>query len=238
MRGLMGCFDYLAIGPSKWFRPTYEDRVDQGRAGERSWISWSLPVRRCIVTFYLSRGEDFPLRSRLNLFVMFGHMIAGLMTAREILVKLGHDVELHRESQEAAERHRKYIIELEEMFDLDIAWALYRRIYRRLRKLRGLDDMYTNVRDRAEVLGQYYATLDGIIAETGRARLSWAAAILAAAIIGLTAWAALGPAPGEGWPLAGFAAFLVAVAVIWGGWGRWIDGWKRFWRRPKRLRRL
>jgi hypothetical protein len=75
-----------------------------------------------------------------------------LMTAREILVKLGHDVELYRESREAAERYRKYVIELEEMFDLDIAWTFYRRMYGRLRKLRGLDEMYLNVRDRTNIL--------------------------------------------------------------------------------------
>jgi hypothetical protein len=209
-------------------------------------MSWSLPVRRCIVTFYFSRDEDFPLRSRLNLFVVFGHMIGSLMTARELLVKLGHDMELHRESLEAAERHRKYVIELEEMFDLDIAWILYRRIYQRLRKLRRLDDMYANVRDRTEVLGQYYATLDGIITEKGRTRLAWAAAILAAAIIGLTAWAALGPVPiGQARLLGGFAFFMVVVAVIWGGWGRWLeglkhwpDGLKRLWSKVKRPRRL
>jgi hypothetical protein len=156
-------------------------------------------------------------------------MIGSLMTARELLVKLGHDMELHRESLEAAERHRKYVIELEEMFDLDIAWILYRRIYQRLRKLRRLDDMYANVRDRTEVLGQYYATLDGIITEKGRTRLAWAAAILAAAIIGLTAWAALGPVPiGQARLLGGFAFFMVVVAVIWGGWGRWLEGLKHW----------
>jgi hypothetical protein len=219
---LMTCFDHLAIGPARWFRPTDEDRVDHGRVGERTWMAWALPIRRCIVTFYFSRAENFPLRSRLNLFTVFGHMAAGLMTTREILVKLGHDMELHRESQAAAELHRKYIIELEEMFDLDIAWAFYRRIYQRLRKLRGLDDMYRNVRERMELLGEYYATLDEIKAETMRTRLAIAAAILAAAIIGLGVWALLGQVPGaQVWQPILFVAITVFVAVMWGGWGRW-----------------
>jgi hypothetical protein len=230
---LMACFDHLAVGPGRWFRPTDADRIDQGRVGERSWMAWAHPVRRCIVTFYMSRAEDFPVRSRLNLFAVFGHMIASLMIAREILVKLGHDVELHRESKEAAERYRKYVIELEEMFDLDIAWTLYRRMYRRLRQLRGLDDMYLNVRDRTNILGQYYATLDEIKTETRRTNLSWAAAILAAAIIGLSVWLLLAPLKiGQVWLPVTFAASTVALAIIWGGWGRW----NAIWRQWNRLR--
>ena len=226
--GLMECFDHLAIGPARWFRPTDEDRVDQGRVGERTWMAWALPIRRCIVTFYFSKAEDFPGRSRLNLFVVLAHMIAGLMTTREILVKLGHDVELHRESQAAADLHRKYIIELEEMFDLDIAWTFYRRIYQRLRRLRGLDAMYLGVRERTEVLGQYYGTLDEIKAEARRTRLSLAAAILAAAIIGLAVWTLLGQVSARQlWQPIAFAAVMVCVAVIWGGWGRWNVAWKR-----------
>jgi hypothetical protein len=219
---LLECFDHLAVGPARWFRPTDEDRVDHGRVAERTWMAWTLPVRRCIVIFYFSRAENFPLRSRLNLFTVFGHMAAGLMTTREILVKLGHDMELHRESQAAAELHRKYIIELEEMFDLDIAWAFYRRIYQRLRKLRGLDDMYRNVRERTGLLAQYYATLDEIKAETMRTRLSIAAAILAGVIIGLGVWTLLGRVPeAQVWQPILFAAITVSIAVICGGWGRW-----------------
>jgi hypothetical protein len=227
---LMACFDNLAVGPGRWFRPSDADRLDQGRVGERSWMAWSHPVRRCIVTFYMSRAEDFPGRSRLNLFAVFGHMIASLMTAREILVKLGHDVELYRESREAAERYRKYVIELEEMFDLDIAWTFYRRMYGRLRKLRGLDEMYLNVRDRTNILGQYYATLDEIKTETRRTNLAWAAAILAAAIIGLSVWLLFAPLKIEQvWPPVTFAASTVLLAIIWGGWGRW----NLIWRHPR-----
>lgn len=217
---LMNCFDHLAIGNSRWFRPSDEDRVDRGRVGELTWMSWALPIRRCIVTFYFSRAEAFPLRSRLNLFAVFGHMIAGLMTTREILVRLGHDVELHREPQVAAEFRRKYAIELEEMFDLDIAWAFYRKMYQRLRNLRGLDEMYRSVRERTDVLSQLDTTLDEIRTEKRRTRLSIAAAILAVPIIGLAAWQLppyLGPAL--------FATVLVIVAVTWGGWGQW-GGWK------------
>ncbi len=218
--GLMECFDHLTIGNSRWFRPSGEDRVDQGRIGELTWMSWALPIRRCIVTFYFSRAEGFPLRSRLNLFAVFGHMIDGLMTAREILAKLGHDVELHREPQVAAEFRRKYAIELEEMFDLDIAWTFYRKMYQRLRRLRGLDDMYRSVRERTDVLGQLDTTLDEIRTEKGRTRLSVAAAILAVPIIGLAAWA-IQP---QIWP-ALFATVLVIAAVMVGGWGQW-RGWK------------
>src|SRR5579862_9346479 len=102
-------------------------------------------------------------------------MVAGLMITREILVKLGHDVELYREPQPAAELRRKYVLELEEMFDLDIAWTFYRKTYQRLRKLRGLDDMYRNVRERAEMLAQHSAILDEITTEKRRTRLSVAA---------------------------------------------------------------
>ena len=225
LSGLMQCFDHLTISSARWFRPNDEDRIDQGRISERTWLAWALPVRRCIVTFYFSKAEGFPSRSRLNLFAVFGHMIPGLMTAREILVQLGHDVELHRESQAAADLHRKYVIELEEMFDLDIAWTFYRKVYQRLRKLRGLDSMYQNVRERTEVLGQLDTTLDEIKTENRRSNLSWAAAILAAAILGITIWTSQRP----DWPLPTvFASAMVIIAVVWGGWGQWKDVWKRW----------
>ena len=220
---LMECFDYLAIGLASWFRPSDDDRVDQGRVAERSWMAWALPVRRCIVTFHFSRAEDFPLRSRLNLFAVFGHMIAGLMTTREILVNLGHDVELYRKPQVAAELRRKYVIELEEMFDLDIAWTFYRKIYQRLRKLRGLDDMYRNVKERAEMLAQHNTTLDDTKTENRRTRLGVAAAILGGAVLGVTIWTSSEP---RFWP-AIFSAIIVTVAVICGGWEQLISLLKR-----------
>ncbi len=230
----MKFFDHMAVGTSRWFRPTDDDRVDQGRAGERTWMAWSLPVRRCIVTFYFSRAEDFPVRSRLNLFAVFGHMVAGLMITREILVKLGHDVELYRKPQPAAELRRKFVLELEEMFDLDIAWTFYRKIYQRLRKLRGLDDMYRNVRERAEMLAQHSAILDEITAEKRRTRLSVAAAILAGAILGVSIWTS---ATKQVWGPAVFSAGVVVVAVICaGGWEQLKDllkSLRRWLKRPR-----
>lgn len=234
MSGAMKCFDHMAVGPSRWFRPTDDDRVDQGRVGERTWMAWSLPVRRCIVTFYFSRAEDFPARSRLNLFAVFGHMVAGLMITREILVKLGHDVELYRKPQPAAELRRKYVLELEEMFDLDIAWTFYRRIYQRLRRLRGLDDMYRNVRERTEMLAQHSAILDEITAEKRRTRLSVAAAFLAGAILGVTIWTS---ATKQVWEPAVFSAGTVLVAVIYGGLEQLKDRMKSLIRWLRRLRR-
>jgi hypothetical protein len=222
LKGLMKCFDHLSIANGRWFRPSDEDRVDHGRVGERTWMAWAHPVRRCVVTFHFSRAENFPLRSRLNLFAVFGHMIGGLMTAREILVKLGHDFELHRESQEAAELRRKYVIELEEIFDLDIAWTLYRKMYQRLRNLRGLDEMYRNVRERTDVLGRHDTTLDEIKTEKRRTRLSVAAAILATTIIVLGVWTS----KSQMWQRIVFAALMLVGAVVWGNWGRWRELWK------------
>jgi hypothetical protein len=186
-------------------------------------MAWALPMRRCIVIFHFSRAENFPLSSRLNLFVVFGHLAAGLMTTREILVKLGHDVELHRESRLAAELRRKYVIELEEMFDLDIAWTFYRRIYQRLRRLRGLDEMYRNVKELTEMLGQHDRTLDEIKADNRRNRLSVSAALLAVAIIGVTLWTSSGKIVGP----TIFATLVVTAALIWGGFETWAGGIRR-----------
>jgi hypothetical protein len=171
-------------------------------------------------------------------------MVASLMTTRDILVRLGHDVEYHGASRERAERQSKYVIELEEMFDLDIAWIFYRRIYRRLQELYGFDKMYHSVRERMEALRQYYATLDEIAVEdwhkdkevaaanreVAAARLAFAAAVLAAAIIGLGVWA-LPPTTDKGvgaiWGAIAFAAGMVVLAVVGGNWGRWKRALKR-----------
>ena len=94
--------------------------------------------------------------------------------------------------------------------------------------------MYQSVRERTEVLGQHYATLYEIKAETRRTRLSLAAAILAATIIGLGVWTLL-PRLSQGqvwWPSV-FAAIMVIIAVIWGGWGRWKEVWKSLREWPK-----
>lgn len=232
--GLMRCFDHMSVGPARWFRPTDDDRVDQGRVGERTWMAWALPMRRCIVTFYFSRAEEFPLRSRLNLFALFGYMIAGLMTSREILVQLGHDVELYRKPRAAAELRRKYVIELEEMFDLDIAWTFYRKLYQRMRRLRGLDDMYRSVKERAEMLAQFSAALDDIKTEKGRTRLSVAAAVLAVAILGVTIWTSTRSSV---LPPTIFSAAAVSVAVVCGGWET-LQDWQNSLRQWLRRRRL
>lgn len=223
---LMGCFDHLAQGPAKWFRPCDDDRVDQGRIAERSWLAWAVPARRATVAFHISRDESFPVRSRLNLFATFGHMTASLMMAREILTKLGHDADMQRTGEPSARRRRLYVVELEEMFDLDIAWTFYRKIYQRLRMLCGLDDMYKNVQERTEILGHRDTTLDEIKAEKGRTRLSEAAVVLSVVIIVLTIW----PSPAQ--LRLAFAVATVAALVLRGVWSSRKDLRKRWkdWR--------
>lgn len=223
----MKCFDHLGVGVAGSFRPTDEDRIDVGRVGEPSWLSWALPIRRCLVTFSLSDDEDYPANSRLNLFAVLGHMVIGLMSARGILLSLVHDVELPHEPRAATIRRREFAVELEEMTDIDAAWTLYSKLYQRLSKLRGLEEMYRNVRERAEFLATHDKTLDDIESESRRNALSWAAAVLAATLIIMTVWLVTRGRIGA----AIVSATLVALAIVIGSWSLW-----RPWRQRTRMR--
>jgi hypothetical protein len=180
---LMEVFDEINVGRTLWFRPTRDRRIDQIDNADRSWMSWAPPQRPAIVSFYCLEVEDFPLRSGLNLFVWLLHAAIGAVTARAIMNALGV---LATGQQDVADRARPnldLIVELEEMFDLDVAAVVYRRFYRRLRALRGLDDQYAKTRERADLIGRYRDVIDRNQTEKLGSAIALGGAILAVGVL-------------------------------------------------------
>ena len=152
---IQAVFDGLCPHGHSWFPPSPSRRVDQLYSVDRSWLSWAPPQRPCVVTVHAAEAEAYPRSSWLNLFGRFAHMTTGASTCREVLLALARESDLEKDSLTQAQRNRDLFDELEEMYDLEVAEIPYRRFYSRLRRLRGLEDQYRRVRDRAGLLGQY-----------------------------------------------------------------------------------
>ena len=90
-------------------------------------------------------------------------------------------------------------LEMEEMFDLKIAWPEYQFVYCRLRERLGIDDMYKRMRARLDQLSLHANVISQhkeiIRAEEGEERkieqLQWLAATLAIGIILVGVWPGL-----------------------------------------------
>lgn len=148
---------------TRGFFPSVDDRVDQGRIGEVTSMTWVPPWKRCVVRTTATRAENFPKHSWLNGLVSWGFMTAGLMTAREIMFQLEYEAELsQRNDGERISNQQGYVLDLEEMYDLEISWTFHRKSYARARHLFGLDEMYAGIAQKADVLGRYRAKLDSL----------------------------------------------------------------------------
>ncbi|HMK97296.1 MAG TPA: hypothetical protein VK425_07080, partial [Acidimicrobiales bacterium] len=233
-------FDRLPAGNGQWLRPTAAHRLDQVSTGDRTWMSWAPPQRPCVLSFWSLSEEQFPRHSGLSLFGWLGQMVMGAVTAREILGVVGHDLPKRQGQVERAQFGHDLILELEEMFDLDVAVNNYARFYRRLRCLRGLDDLYQKARERASLLGDFQDALAREKATRRSTRISIAAAALALTIIALNVInvTGLGKAQGSSHSYWGIvvASSMAALALLVGS-SRWLREWAarlpRSWRRAR-----
>jgi hypothetical protein len=171
--------------------PTDSDRVDDLSMadGERG-MTWRLPLRaRSIVTVRSVRDDHFPGVSALNSFARIGVMVMAAATIREVTQALLHETARTPDSQDLAHLEKNLLIELEEVYDADIAWPTFARFYRSLREHLDLEDEHRRVRERVQSLSAAISR-ESAIREDNRARgIGVAAAAFALAVLLMTAYA-------------------------------------------------
>lgn len=199
------------------------DRVDDLETARPESLTWAIPGLRAVVTVGSLRHEAFPGLSLLNSFGWIGQMVVSMAAARTIVQKLGDEARFSRtgDAAELARRSHLLLLELEEMYDLDVAWPTYARFYRRLRARLGLNDHYDRVREQVAMLAHEAEVISDDRQATGLARLQLVGFAAALGLIALTG-------AGAGWSgdrrlveiVLAATVFVVAVASLWTiGWG-------------------
>ena len=132
-------------------------RIDsaQSMEGSASALIWHIPGRRGIVSAYPRSSEQFPGRSTLNLFGVLAHMLIGASCAMDMMNALPREAVLQSDTRRRARGAHDLLVELEDVFDLDLAYEPYRVMWRRLLTAFGLDAHYRMVLERVELLSRY-----------------------------------------------------------------------------------
>jgi hypothetical protein len=132
-------------------------RIDsaQSMEGSASALIWHIPGRRGIVSAYSRSSESFPGRSSLNLFGALGHIVIGASCAMDMMNALPREAVMQPDTRKRAHGAHELLVELEDIFDLDLAYDPYRIMWRRLLTAFGLDAHYRMVLERVELLSRY-----------------------------------------------------------------------------------
>ena len=140
-----------------------------------------LPANSCVVVTTDPAGQLSYQESALLHAGWIAYMVIGAATATGMMRSLFHDIEqLDRSSPKAiAEMEREVVVDLHEIYDLDITWDQYRHRYRLLRDGLGITRDYKALQSKLQALSRETNTRFEDRSDT---RLTW----LTAAIVFLT----------------------------------------------------
>ncbi len=142
----------LFAGGNRAFPPTPEDRVDVLATGGRAHMTWRVPNQHTIVTIYRRTDDAFPSFSSLNLAGWFAYMAVGVTCAWQTMYSLTHETDKLQDVAELSQLGHDRIMDLEDVYELDVAWPAYEDFYRRLRGLLGVERQYQNIKERLNLL--------------------------------------------------------------------------------------
>jgi hypothetical protein len=153
-RPIVKLFESFA-GRSRAFPPTPDDRVDVLATGGLAHMTWRIPGEHIIVTAYRREADEFPSLSSLNLVGWFAYMAVGVTCAWQTMYSLTHDTDKLQDVAKLSQLVHDRILDLEDVYDLDVAWPAYAEFYSRLRSLLGVEREYNNIKDRLELLFRF-----------------------------------------------------------------------------------
>lgn len=137
------------------FPPTPADRVDVLPSGGKAHMTWRVPRENVIVTVYDRSADEFPSFSSLYLVGWFACMAVGVTCAWQTMYSLTHDTDRLRDVAELSQLGHDRIMDLEDLYEFDVAWSAYADFYRRLRNLLGVDREYDQIKDRLNLLFRF-----------------------------------------------------------------------------------
>jgi hypothetical protein len=137
------------------FPATPADRVDVLASGGQAHMTWRVPRENLIVTIYDRSADEFPSFSSLNLMAWFACMAVGVTCAWQTMYSLTHDTDRLRDVAELSQLGHDRLMDLEDLYEFDVAWPAYADFYRRLRNLLGVDREYDQIKDRLNLLFRF-----------------------------------------------------------------------------------
>jgi hypothetical protein len=137
------------------FPPTAHDRIDELASGGRAHMTWRIPHEHIMITAYSRAADGFPSFSSLNLAGWFAYMAVGVSCARQTMYSLTHDTDRLQDIAEISQLDHERIMDLDDVYDLDVAWPAYADFYRRLRYVFGVEQEYQDIKDRLVLLFRF-----------------------------------------------------------------------------------
>jgi hypothetical protein len=142
--------------------PGPEDRIDDVSCSDVDYMTWRVPRRRCLLTVMGITNERFPNYSLLAASGWIGHMLVGAASATETMLELAMKTSQPLDISKRAKASYEFIIELEEMYDLDVTWLVYAQFFRNIRNKLGIDEQYGGIRERVNLLTRYTEVQESI----------------------------------------------------------------------------
>lgn len=197
--------------------PRQSDRVDDVSCTDVDFMTWRVPRRRCLVTMMGISNEHFPRSSLLYIFGWIGHMVIAAASATETMLELGREIALPLPVAQLADTAYQFTLELEEMYDLDSTWLIFTRFFRNIRKSLGIDEQYTGIRERVDLLARHAEVNERIRTERETVEVTIIGAILAIVLIALGALTV--PQFGSTWyfrfSVIGGSVLLVLILIVY-----------------------
>jgi len=151
---LKAVFDPLARR-DRGFLPAPDDRIDVLSTGGKAHITWRIPRENIMITAYSRSADDFPSFSSLYLVGWFVYMAVGVTCAWQTMYSLTHDTDRLRDVAELSQLGHDRIMDLEDVYEFDVAWPAYAQFYRHVRELLGVDREYAEIKERLDLLFRF-----------------------------------------------------------------------------------
>lgn len=167
--------------------PAQKYRLDRDFFDNDSYAIGVLPATRCVVVTADRCSQRGYQESGLLEAGWIAYMVIGAATATGMIRSIYYDIEQVNRSKpgEIAEIEREGVVDLHEIFDLDITWETYRHRYRLLRNRLCITREYEALNDKLQAL---YRETSTRFEDDTQVRLVW----LTAAIVILSALILIG----------------------------------------------
>jgi hypothetical protein len=139
--------DVRLYGPDEW---SY--RIDRPFYDEDGYEISVMPGQRCVIVTTFSDRQHRFRESGLLQAGWIAYMVIGTATAGGMIRALYHDIEEANDPTKIADVEHEIVVDLHEIYDLDITGEMYKHRYRLLRGLLGVDDDYTALRNKLHAL--------------------------------------------------------------------------------------
>jgi hypothetical protein len=169
------------ISGSTRIAPRRRYRLDRFFFDEDGYAIGVLPANRCVVVTTDAKAQLGYLESGLMQAGWIAYMVIGAATAIGLMRSIYYDIEKVSRSKPSAiaSIEREVVVDLHEIYDLDITWEMYRHRYRLLRDRLGITRDYKALQSKLQAL---YRETSTRFEDTAQVRLIW----LTAAIVLLT----------------------------------------------------